>query len=510
MRILIAEDDTTSRLILQETLGQLGHDVVAAANGEEAWAAWRRESVSLVISDWMMPDLDGIELCRRIRAENRARYTYVILLTALGGKENYLEAMRAGADDFASKPLDADQLHARLRVAERIRGLQRELVQMELSQQQIVQQERLRALGEMASGIAHDFSNALTAIVGFSDMMLTVPRELDDKSKVAQRLALIRTAGRDAADLVRRLREFSRPKDESDVSKPVDINDAIRTAVALSEPRWKAQARAAGGAVHLHTDLPDVPLIDGHASELRDVLINLIFNAVDAMPHGGTLRIATEHEGPRSAVLVTLADTGTGMPPEVRRRCFEPFFTTKGDRGTGLGLAMAYGIVQRHGATLDVESEPGEGTTFRIRFPALADLPASPGSTSVEVVSPPLRILVVENEPLPRQVVVEYLQGDGHKVETALDGRDGLQRVHDGGFDVVVTERAMPGMSGVQLAAAIEEVPGSRPAVILLSGFASGNGMSESLPPGVDCVLPKPVSLERLRAALGRLGRTGR
>ena len=246
-----------------------------------------------------------------------------------------------------------------------------------------MQQERLRALGEMASGIAHDFSNAMTAVVGFSDMMLMSPGELDDKVKVARRLELIRMAGRDAADLVRRLREFSRPKDESEVLGTVDINEAIRSAVALSEPRWKAQAQAAGGPVQLRTDFHEVPSVDGHVSELRDVLMNLIFNAVDAMPQGGTLSVATEHEGPRNMVLVTVQDTGVGMLPAVRQRCLEPFFTTKGERGTGLGLAMTYGIIQRHGGTIDIESQPGDGTTFRIRLPACAGRPAAPRQTSV-------------------------------------------------------------------------------------------------------------------------------
>jgi two-component system NtrC family sensor kinase len=206
MRILIAEDDTTSRVILAEIVAQLGHEVVTAVNGQEAWAIFHREHVPFVISDWMMPDLDGIELIRRIRAENRARYTYVILLTALGGKENYLEAMRAGADDFANKPLDSDQLHARLRVAERILGLQRELVQLELSQQQIVQQERLRALGEMASGIAHDFNNALSVVCGFTDILLLRPEDLDDKEKVRQRLRMT-----DVATALERVPAEARP-----------------------------------------------------------------------------------------------------------------------------------------------------------------------------------------------------------------------------------------------------------------------------------------------------------
>jgi signal transduction histidine kinase len=505
MRILIAEDDTTSRMILAEVLAQLGHEVVTAVDGQEAWTIFNREHVPLVISDWMMPDLDGIELTRRIRAENRARYTYVILLTALGGKENYLEAMRAGADDFASKPLDSDQLHARLRVAERILGLQRELVQLELSQQQIVQQERLRALGEMASGIAHDFNNALSVVCGFTDILLLRPEDLDDKERVTQRLQLIRTAGRDAAHLVSRLTEFYRPRDEAEVFVAVDLNEVIRSAVAVTEPRWKAQARFRGAAIRVETDLhAAAPRVEGNVSELRDVLMNLIFNAVDAMPRGGTLRIATEPDGTRDTVLLTVADSGTGMTPEVRRRCLEPFFTTKGERGTGLGLAMTYGVIKRHRGTIDVLSEPGEGTTFRIRLPAGGDRPVAPGPTAVEAVLRPLRVLVVEDEPIPRQVVVEYLTGDGHIVETAMNGPQGLQRLQVGGFDVVITDRAMPQMNG-KLAAAIEQMAPRRPAVLMLSGFADEAGSAGELPPGVDVVLAKPVPLERLREALRRL-----
>lgn len=232
--------------------------------------------------------------------------------------------------------------------------------------------------------------------------------------------------------------------------------------------------------------------------------MNLIFNAVDAMPQGGTLRIATGLDGTRDTVLVTVVDTGTGMTPEVRRRCLEPFFTTKGERGTGLGLAMTYGVIKRHRGTIDVESRPGEGTTFRIRLPAGADRPVAPRQTPVEAVLRPLRVLVVEDEPVPRQVVVEYLTGDGHIVETAMNGHQGLQRFQTGGFDVVITDRAMPQMNG-QLAAAIEQMAPHKPAVIMLSGFGDEAGPAGELPPGVDFVLAKPVPLERLREALRRL-----
>jgi len=502
MRVLIAEDDTTSRVILGEILAQLGHDVVTAATGREAWAVFHREHVPLIISDWMMPDLDGLELCRRIRAENRARYTYVILLTALGGKDNYLEAMRAGADDFASKPLDADQLHARLRVAERILGLQRELVQLELTQQQIVQQERLRALGEMASGIAHDFNNSLSVVIGFTSILLKRPADLADTEKVRQRLELIRTAAHDAAHLVRRLREFYRQRDELEVFLAVDLNKVIRTAVGLTEPRWKTQTQAAGIAVEVKTELGEVPCIEGNPSELRDVLMNLIFNSVDAMPQGGTISISTDLDDTHDTVVVTIEDTGVGMTEEVRRRCLEPFFTTKGDRGTGLGLSMTYGVIQRHRGTIDVHSRPGAGTKFHIRLPARSERPATPRESAVGAVFRPLRVLVVEDEPMLRQVVVEYLTGDGHVVETAMNGRHGLERFQTGWFDVVVTDRAMPEMNGLELAAAIKEIAPRKPVVIMLSGFGDETGLAGALPPGIDFVLAKPVPLERLREAL--------
>jgi len=505
MRILIAEDDTVSREILEALLTQLGHDVVAAADGRDAWDLLTRDPVPLVISDWMMPDVDGLELCRRIRAEDRPKYTYVILLTTLGGKENYLEAMEAGADDFLTKPLDADQLAARLRVAERVLGLQRELVQLELTQGQLVQQERLRALGEMASGIAHDFSNALSAVLGFTDMLLRNPSALDDREGLRKRLELIHTAGLDATHLVRRLREFYRHRDESEAFAPCDVNKVVRTAVALTEPRWKAQAQAAGIAIHVETDLGLVRIVDGSASELRDVLMNLIFNAVDAMPQGGAIRIASALDGDRS-VLITVTDTGVGMTEDVRRRCLEPFFTTKGDLGTGLGLAMTYGVIQRHGGAVDVESEPGRGTTFRIRLPVPTDRRPPVGSAAPEAASRALRVLVVDDEPVLRRLVAEFLTGDGHVVETAANGRHGLEQFQSATFDVVVTDRAMPVMNGIQLAAAIGRIASPRPAVIMLSGFGGEQDAFADLPPGVDVLLSKPVQLERLREALAQVG----
>jgi signal transduction histidine kinase len=502
MKILIAEDDATSREILAHVLRQLGHEVQETANGEEAWAVFQREHVSFLISDWMMPGLDGLQLCRRIRAEQRPRYTYIVLLTVLGGKQNYLEAMEAGTDDFISKPFDVDQLHARLRVAERILGLQTELREVELTREQVVRRERLRALGEMASGIVHDFTNAMSAVVGFSSMLLLRPGDLDDRTRVRHCLEMIYAAGEGASQLVRRLREFYRPRDEVEVFMAVNVNELVAMAVALTRPRWRAQAQASGGGVTVHTELGEIRAVDGNATALRDVLTNLIFNAVDAMPRGGTLTIQTGLDDPRSAVTLRVTDTGVGMTDDVRRRCLEPFFTTKGDRGTGLGLAMAYGVIQRHGGTIDIESQPGRGSTFLIRLPVRTEPVAPVSVMGEEPASRPLRVLVVDDEPVPLEVAVELLVGDGHMVEAATNGREALQRFQTGWFDVILTDWAMPEMNGLELAFNIKRFAPQKPVIIMLTGFGEISRDPGDRPPDVDLVIGKPITLPALRDAL--------
>ena len=436
MKILIAEDDAASRTILSQILKQLGHEVIVTVDGEQAWGIFLAQDVPLLISDWMMPGLDGLELCRRIRADGRAAYTYIILLTVLGGKANYLEAMKAGADDFINKPFDADQLQARLRVAERILGLQRDLTRLELTQERLVRQERLRALGEMASGVVHDLNNALVPIVGYTSMLLVRTEALDDRARVREHLQMIATAGEDAAQLVRALREFYRHRDHTEVFEPVSISELLATAVSLTEPKWRVQTQAAGRTIRLVTELQDAGIVDGNSAELRDVFTNVIFNAVDAMPEGGTLTVRALPDSATSSAVAEVTDSGTGMTPEVQRRCFEPFFTTKGHGGTGLGLARVYGIIQRHRGTIEIDSAPGRGTTIRIRLP-LRIFGETVGERLLAGVQVrPLSVLLVEDDPVPLQVVERLLSGDGHTVSTATNGLEALEKFQVGWFDV--------------------------------------------------------------------------
>lgn len=247
------------------------------------------------------------------------------------------------------------------------RRLGEALSQLREAQDALVQQERLRALGEMASGVAHDFNNALSAILGFTETSLMFPEDLADRDKVQECLTMIDTIARDAAGLVSRLRSFYRPREKDEVLVPLDLAGLVAQTVTLTQPRWKGSGHH---TISVQTEIEPVPHVLGNEGELRQVFTNLIFNAVDALPQGGTIVLRACRTG-WDSVQVEVSDTGIGMTEETRVRCLEPFYTTKGDKGTGLGLAMVYGAVQRHNGTIDIDTAPGAGTTVRLKFPVV-------------------------------------------------------------------------------------------------------------------------------------------
>src|ERR1700704_269282 len=247
------------------------------------------------------------------------------------------------------------------------RELEKALSELKATQQQIIQQERLSAIGQMASGIAHDFNNTLMPILGFADLLLENDALLADKVEARKCLEMLLTAARDETNVVNRLREFYRPIATDEEFPIVDLAKIVKQAISLTEPKWRHQAQANGLTVTVSTELKALPIVAGEESQLREVLTNLIFNAVDAMPEGGSISLETSIEGERAVIKVR--DTGTGMIETVRQRCLEPFFSTKGEGGTGLGLSMVYGIVERHRGLLEIQSTVGQGTTFIIRLP---------------------------------------------------------------------------------------------------------------------------------------------
>ncbi|HXI19210.1 MAG TPA: ATP-binding protein, partial [Chloroflexota bacterium] len=400
-----------------------------------------------------------------------------------------------------------ERKRAEAEVAEVNRRLTGALMDLETAQQRLVQQERLRALGEMAAGIAHDLNNALSPVVGFSDLLLSAPHALTDPDRVQTYLGLIRTGAQDAAGVVARLREFYRPREGGDVLVPVDLAVIVEQAVALTAPKWKDQAQSLGRTIHVETDLAPVSPAAGVEAELRELLTNLIFNAADALPRGGTVTVRTRQRDGQGVLEV--AGTGTGMDEETRRRCLEPFFSTKGEKGTGLGLSMVHGTVRRHKGEIEIESAPGRGTIFRIVLPLW-------GARELEVAIPvaetavarPLSVLVMDDEPSVRQVTMAFLKHDGHRVECAADGYEALRILRTRPADLVVTDRAMPGMSGEHLATMVKEIwPAT--AIVLLTGFGDLMDAAGEHPRAIDAVLGKPVTMVKLRETVARVVAAG-
>jgi GAF domain-containing protein/CheY-like chemotaxis protein len=370
------------------------------------------------------------------------------------------------------------------------------------AQDHLVRADKLRALGEMASGVAHDFNNLLTSIVGRAQMLL----ERVQEPRFRQWLQVIERAALDGARTVRRLQEFTRiRRDQSFVS--VDLNEVVREAIEVTQFRWKDDAVSHGLELVVATALAPLPSLSGDPAELREALTNLILNAVDAMPSGGTLTLGTRLDG--DVVGLTVADTGEGMTDEVKRRLFEPFFTTKGPKGTGLGLSMTFGIVSRHGGQIEVESEPGKGTQFHLRFPVpaspLTDLPA-PAPRGVAAETEPARCLVVDDEELVREMLGDVLAHGGHSVVLAGGGSEAIERFKAEPFDLVLTDLGMPGVTGWQVARACKDARPDVP-VLLVTGWGVELSSEELATHGVDAVLSKPLKVDQVLNAVASLRR---
>jgi signal transduction histidine kinase/ActR/RegA family two-component response regulator len=393
-------------------------------------------------------------------------------------------------------------------------SLQRAYDDLRQTQQAVMQQERLRALGQMASGIAHDINNAISPMALYTDLLLEQDSTLSPQSR--KHLQMIQRAADDVAKTVARMREFYRQREPELTLYPLQMNALVEQVVDLTRARWSDMPQQQGVVIEMHSELADnLPAFMGVESEIREALINLIFNAVDAMPSGGTLTMRTRvaahanglgQNGPRS-VIVEVADTGVGMDDETRRRCLEPFYTTKGERGTGLGLAMVYGVAQRHSADLEIESGIGKGTTVQLSFAEHSSVNASAAQPEFPAGAlPRLRILIVDDDPLLIRALCETLESYGHDVVTANGGQAGIDAFSAAQkkgrpFAVVITDLGMPQVDGRKVAAFVKSVSETTP-VVLLTGWGQRLMAEGDVPRDVDQVLAKPPKLRDLREAL--------
>jgi signal transduction histidine kinase/CheY-like chemotaxis protein len=385
-------------------------------------------------------------------------------------------------------------------------ALQQAYDDLRQTQQIVMQQERLRALGQMASGIAHDINNAISPVALYTELLLE--REPNLSVRTREYLKTTQTAIEDVAHTVSRMREFYRQREPQMILMPVDLSRLAQQVLDLTRARWSDMPQKRGVVIDLKTDLASgLPPIAGVESEIREALTNLVFNAVDAMPEGGTLTVRTLATGAaKGEVHVEVADTGVGMDEETRRRCLEPFFTTKGERGTGLGLAMVYGVTQRHNADIDFDSARGQGTRVQLRFPVAANLPGHGQAAPADPMPSRQRILIVDDDPLLIKSLRDSLEADGHAVIAAHGGQEGINVFKDAEerrepFAVVITDLGMPYVDGRKVASAVKTVCPATP-VILLTGWGQRLIADGDVPENVNRVLSKPPKLRDLRAAL--------
>ena len=423
---------------------------------------------TVILQDLVMPQIDGLELVRLFRANSASADIPIIVLSTREDPQTKSEAFAAGATDYLVKLPDEVELMARIASHSKayLNRLQRDeayralresqqklsetnielvsanqklekamvetralhlelanhnqrleqvvhqrtselqaLADLQAAQDHIVHQERLNAFGLMASGVAHDFNNVLGLTLGFAELLLHGDDNLSNEERVEFTQRII-TASQDGAQMVNRLREFHRPED-GEIWERVDLAQLVQQALQLTQPKWSAEAQRRGASINTVAEIEPVPAIKGLTAELREMLTNLIFNATDAIPGSGSITVRARTEA--NHVVLEVADTGSGMTEEVRQRCLDPFFTTKGDKGTGMGLAMVYGITQRHDAKLEIDTKVGKGTTFRFRFPIDDHVAAEEMPIELSLARP-LKVLVVDDQPFICEIMPQHLE----------------------------------------------------------------------------------------------------
>lgn len=371
-------------------------------------------------------------------------------------------------------------------------------LELKRAQEQLVQSEKSRALGEMAAGVAHDFNNVLAAILGRAQLALDDTKD----GKVRKGLKVIEQAALDGAKTVRRLQDFTRVRVDRRFES-LDINQVVNSALQLVEPRLREYRETKGRTVDLTLSLGPVAPVMGSQGELVEVLVNIINNGIDALSGDGKLSIGTRQEN--GWVIISVSDTGVGIPDDIKSKIFDPYFSTKGYGGTGLGLSVAYGIVTRHGGDIVVDSIVGEGTTFCIKLPvAVEKKVSSRPSTGVKADTPAVSrvvhkadILVVEDDKKIRDTLVSMLAYVGHKVTTAAGGEKGIAMFREGNYELVITDLGMPEVSGWKVAEAVKREGAGTP-VILITGWGVQFEIEEARRVGVDEIITKPFTKEEL------------
>lgn len=366
------------------------------------------------------------------------------------------------------------------------------------AQNQLIDSQKMRALGDLASGMAHDFNNVLAIVAGRSELSLTWTQD----EKIKKSLMQILKAVSDGQKTVRRLQEFYRTRSEGGWVE-IDVDKLIQEVVEVTRPKWEDEALAKGVKIEVKTELGGVKPVSGNPSEILEALTNLMFNAIEAMPQGGKITLKTRTEG--DSVAISVKDTGVGMTEEVKSRFFDPFFTTKTTRNAGLGLSVVYGVISRHKGKIEVESREGFGTTFTTKLPVSKE-PKKEEFTETKLTSSshPANVLLIDDNKEVRDIISEMLTAKKHQVTEAGDGVQALELFDEKDeFDLVFVNLSLPKLSGWEVIRRIKEKD-PQVKIALLTGWGAQIDFEEAKEKGADFLIPKPFKAQDLLTVLGQ------
>ena len=461
------------------------------------------------------PDLERSMCLTGERMHNLAGLDSMVIAPLMKDKKvlGIITTARKGLNAFSTDELEflrqlAEHVALALAQTELLQELQEAYQNLQRTQQLVLQQERLRALAEMAGGIAHDINNAISPVALYTDALLGSETNLTDKGR--KQLKTIQLAIDDVARTVDRMGQFARKQGDGNEHTRVRLAEICEQSMDLTKARWHDIPQRNGISIEFNLQCDaNVPEVDASGPELREALINLIFNAVDSMPTGGTITLSTrlEQRDNHDQVAIEIRDTGQGMSEESLRRCMEPFYTTKGERGSGLGLAMVYGIVKRMRGSIEIDSQEQRGTTVRILLSTGCQQNQRDRTISTEESSSKVfRILLIDDDVKVLSALQDGLSATGHDVQVANTGPHGIdlfsKALAEGNpYDAVITDLGMPSMDGRQVAEAVKNLNKNCP-VTLLTGWGKQLDTHSEPIAYVDAVLAKPPRISEIQALL--------
>jgi signal transduction histidine kinase len=380
--------------------------------------------------------------------------------------------------------------------------LQKEVTECKKAEQALIQSEKLKSLGTITAGISHEFNNILNIISGHVQLL---QMGYKDHSKLMDSLSIIRRSVDDGAEISKKMLEFTQAKKNTTGFVCSDINEILKQAIEFTMPRWKNMAQAKGTNYNMDTEgMKRVPSILCNPTELREVFVNIINNALDAMPDGGSLSFRTWSKG--DTVFVSITDTGEGMTVDVKKNIFDPFFTTRCPEGTGLGMSTSYSKMVRHGGKIEVDSKEGKGSTFTLQFPATTETvsPKVSPEPKQEIKRNNLRILVVDDEKNICNILDKFLSGSGHKVKTVDNGADAINIIKAEDIDLVLCDLAMPNVYGYDVVRTLNELE-KRPKIGIMTGWGEKLKPIDDEDFKVDFIIKKPFDFSELSKQINEL-----